>query len=170
MTQVQKLELDWPPRIRDFFSMLNILSLSFSSLSPRCVVHDWHYLDRVPIMNAAPPVVFLFLLAYQFFIPRIHYRLCMWGQLMRRRARSLKRTEAEEPDDAIQNSDGSWFSFLSRRDSFTNLDSYFIRALSRRGAADHQPAGNPSAPLWRRFLKVSTTATAKTKLCIRGGP
>lgn len=72
-TQVQKLELDWPDYIRSFFSAMNILSLSFSALSPRCVVSDWHYLNKIPIMNAVPPVVFAFLVAHQYVLPRIWY-------------------------------------------------------------------------------------------------
>jgi hypothetical protein len=67
------LELDWPPYIRNFFAVLNLLSLSFSALSPRCVVSDWHYLNKVPIMNAAPPLVFVFLLVHQYVMPRLHY-------------------------------------------------------------------------------------------------
>lgn len=76
VTQVQKLELDWPPHIRNFFSVLNVLSLSLSALSPRCVVSDWQYLNKVPMINAAPVGIFLFLMAYKIIVPRAHYVFC----------------------------------------------------------------------------------------------
>ena len=84
-TQIQKLELDWPPQIRNFFAMLNLLSLSFSSLSPRCVLSDWQYLNKIPMLNAAPLLIFLFLLAHQYFVSRLHY-LCSfaWAKFVSR--------------------------------------------------------------------------------------
>lgn len=72
-TSIQKLELDWPEEIRNFFAMLNLLSLSFSALSPRCILSKWSYLDKVPYVNAAPPVVFAFLMAHRYSAPRLQY-------------------------------------------------------------------------------------------------
>ena len=74
-TQIQKLELDWPEQIRGFFQTLNLLSLSLSALSPRCVVSDWQYLNKVPITNAAPIGIFAFLLIHQYVVPRISHAL-----------------------------------------------------------------------------------------------
>jgi hypothetical protein len=66
--------------------MINLLSLSFSALSPRCVMSDWRYLDKIPIMNAVPPALFLFLLAYQYVVPRVLWVLCfVWAKLFPRR-------------------------------------------------------------------------------------
>ena len=78
-TQIQKLELDWPEQIRGFFQTLNLFSLSLSALSPRCVVSDWQYLNKVPITNGAPIGIFVFLLVHRYLVPRISYlmrRLC----------------------------------------------------------------------------------------------
>jgi hypothetical protein len=96
VSQVQKLELDWPEQISNFFAMLNILSLSFSGLSPRCVVSDWEYLNKVPIMNSIPPGVFVLLLCYQYAMPRAHYGLAWVAAALRkkltgRRAASTKK-------------------------------------------------------------------------------
>ena len=74
-TQIQKLELDWPEQIRGFFQTLNLFSLSLSALSPRCVVSDWKYLNKVPITNAAPIGIFVFLLVHRYLVPRLSFLL-----------------------------------------------------------------------------------------------
>ena len=84
-TAIQQLELEWPEFIRSFFAVLNVFSLSLSALSPRCVVSDWQYLNKVPMMNAVPPGVFAFLVAHEYFLPRIRYVIRMvWARLFGR--------------------------------------------------------------------------------------
>lgn len=82
-TQIQKLQLDWPDQIRSFFATLNLLSLSFSALSPRCVVSHWEYLNKIPVMNAAPILVYLFLLLHGYFLPRLLWVFrWIWSKLL----------------------------------------------------------------------------------------
>eukprot|EP00951_Prasinocladus_malaysianus_P020408 scaffold166875_cov34-Prasinocladus_malaysianus.AAC.1 len=71
--QVQKLELDWPEQIRDFFEVINVMSLSLSALSPRCVVDDWNYLNKLPIANAAPLFVCFMLFVVKYAQPRLKF-------------------------------------------------------------------------------------------------
>lgn len=100
-TQIAKLELAWPEQIRSFFAALNLLSLSFSALSPRCVVDEWQYLDKIPMLNAAPLGIFAFLFCHQFVMPRIHWLFC-WacagtGFVPRQGVRAWGRLAAKDP-------------------------------------------------------------------------
>ena len=66
-----KLQLDWPDEIRDFFSIFNVLGLSLSSLSPRCVLSNWTHLHKVVMINCTPPIILTVLLLYTYFKPSI---------------------------------------------------------------------------------------------------
>ena len=70
-----KLQLDWPDEIRDFFSIFNVLGLSLSSLSPRCVLANWTHLHKVVMINCTPPTILTVLLLYTYIKPYVRYIL-----------------------------------------------------------------------------------------------
>ena len=120
ITQVQKLELNWPPQIQSFFSTLNLLSLSFTALSPRCVVSEWNYLDKIIVTNLVPIAIYCFLLAYQIVGPRLNYAAHWLGRKLMSFAKHKHEPEGERPGitgipawedslDAISSSRLSWY-------------------------------------------------------------
>ena len=102
MTQVQKLELEWPPYIGNFFAMLNVMSLSLSRLSPRCVVEDWRYLDKLPYINAMPPLALVLLVSYQYLAPRLRHRAIVLMLKLRHASAAANADDGKDSDTAEQ--------------------------------------------------------------------
>lgn len=104
------MELDWPEHIRGFFQILNILSLSLSALSPRCVLSDWKYLNKVPITNSVPPAMYLILVAHLYCQPRVRYALqWLWAQpTLFSQSRQERATSLGSPNDTTEPQGGVW--------------------------------------------------------------